>query len=556
MRSEGEISRSDFLKGLVIGVASMGTAISMGSDHDLQQPPAQPQAIALTKEDLRAFAKVAGLTFTDEEIDRVLRDIQSDRAGYTAVREASNDYGLLPANVYRVPGVDDLGPATVNVKPAQVKLRRPDRDEDVAFLTVNELSHLIRTRQITSTELAKIYLARLKQYGNRLLCVVTLTEDLALGQAARADAEIAAGKYRGSLHGIPYGIKDLFAVKGYPTQWGTEAFRGQVVDEDCAVFEKLTMAGAVCLAKLSLGALAMNDNWFGGRTLNPWNPKEGSSGSSAGSASAMAAGLIAFGIGTETSGSIVSPSLRCRVTGFRPTFGSISRFGAMCLSWSMDKVGPICRTAEDGALVLAALLGRDERDLSSVDRPFVYRSPRDLKGIKIGVLGNAATSEYAKMLESLGAIMGEFKLPRVPAGLDNIISVEAATMFDHITRDGRLNLVKENQWPQIFRAARFIPAVEYAQAERVRMKLFRDYEAAFSPFDLVLAAGSAGPMIYNSNLTGHPQIHVPFKPDDKGGYVSFSLLAKPFEEHKLIGAAHLVQMKTGFYRLRPDLSKL
>jgi Asp-tRNA(Asn)/Glu-tRNA(Gln) amidotransferase A subunit family amidase len=377
-----------------------------------------------------------------------------------------------------------------------------------------------------------------------------------LRQAAQADAEIMAGKYRGLLHGIPYGIKDLFAVKGYPTQWGTAAFRGQTVDENCAVFEKLTSAGAVCLAKLSLGALAMNDNWFGGRTLNPWNPKEGSSGSSAGSASAMAAGLIAFGIGTETSGSIVSPSLRCRVTGFRPTFGSVSRFGAMCLAWTMDKVGPICRTAEDAAIVLSALLGRDGRDLSSVDRPFKYRSPRDLKGIKIGVLGNAITSDYAKMLESFGAILGEFKLPRVPNGLDNIISVEGATMFDQITRDGKLNQVTENQWPQFFRSARFIPAVEYAQAERVRMKLFRDYEAAFSPFDLVLASGSAGPMIYNSNLTGHPQIHVPFKPDDKGGYTSFSLLAKPFEEHKLIGAAHLVQMKSGFYRIRPDLSKL
>lgn len=431
-------------------------------------------------------------------------------------------------------------------------IKRPLSDEDIAFLTVNELGHLIRTKQISSTELTKIYLERLKRYGNRLLCVVTLTEELALRQAKAADEEIAKGKYRGPLHGIPYGIKDLFAVKGYPTQWGTEAFKGQVIDENCAVFEKLEMAGAVCLAKLSLGALAMNDNWFGGWTQNPWNSKEGSSGSSAGSAAAMAAGLAAFAIGTETSGSIVSPSQRCRVTGLRPTFGSVSRFGAMCLSWSMDKVGPICRTAEDAALVLEALLGRDERDMSSIDRPFQYSTPKDLKGVRIGVLGSQDT-EYAKMLTSLGATLGEFKLPTAPAGLDAIISVESAAMFDAITRDGKLNLVKENQWPQFFRAARFIPAVEYAQAERARTKLFRDYEAAFSPFDLVLAAGTAGPMIYNTNLTGHPQIHVPFKPDDKGGYVSFSLFAKPFQEAKMIGAAHLVQMKTGFYRLRPNL---
>jgi Asp-tRNA(Asn)/Glu-tRNA(Gln) amidotransferase A subunit family amidase len=549
MRDDSILSRSDFLKTMVLGV------VAAGSGSVVANPTPQAQD-AISVEDLRAFAKIAGITLTDAELEQARRDIATDRAGFTAIRKVSDDYGLVPPNVYRIPGeVDELGPFKVDVKTAAVKLKRPPNDEDVAFLTVNELGHLIKTRQITSTDLTKIYLDRLKRYGNRLLCVVTLTEQLALKQAKQADEEIAAGRYRGPLHGIPYGIKDLFAVKGYPTQWGTEAFRGQVIDENCAVFEKLEMAGAVCLAKLSLGALAMNDNWFGGRTQNPWNPKEGSSGSSAGSASAMAAGLVAFAIGTETSGSIMSPSQRCRITGLRPSFGSISRFGAMCLAWSMDKVGPMCRTAEDAALVLSALVGRDERDFSSIDRPFIYRSPKDLKGIKVGVLGRQDT-EYAQMLTSLGANLGTFKLPTAPAGLDAITSVEGATMFDTITRDGKLNLVKENQWPQFFRSARFIPAVEYAQAERARTKLYRDYEAAFSEFDLVLAAGSGGPMIYNTNLTGHPQIHVPFKPDDKGGYVSFSLFGKPFQEAKMIGAAHLVQMKTGFYRLRPDLSKV
>lgn len=512
-----------------------------------------PQPDEITLQDLKSFAKIAGITLTDAELEQVRRDVANDRAGFAAIRAVTDDYSLVPPNVYRIPGyVDALGKPTVSVRPAKVQPKRPADDEDIAFLTVNELGHLIRTRQITSTELTKIYLSRLKQYGNRLLCVVTLTEELALRQAKLADEEIAQGKYRGPLHGIPYGIKDLFAIKGYPTQWGTEAFKGQVVDENCAVFEKLEQAGAVCLAKLSLGALAMNDNWFGGRTANPWNQREGSSGSSAGSASAMAAGLCAFTIGTETSGSIMSPSMRCRVTGLRPTFGSVSRYGAMCLSWSMDKVGPICRTAEDAALVLAALLGRDERDFSSIDRLFQYASPKDLKGVRIGVLGNQDT-EYAQMLASFGATLEEFKLPPAPAGLDAIISVESATMFDAITRDGKLNLVKENQWPQFFRAARFVPAVEYAQAERARTKLFQAYEAAFAPFDLVLAASSAGPMIYHSNLTGHPQIHVPFKPDGRGGYTSFSLFAKPFQEAKMIGAAHLVQMKTEFYRLRPEL---
>ncbi|MBC8066145.1 MAG: amidase [Chlorobia bacterium] len=545
------MSRSDFLRSLVFGAVAAGSGVSIAGPSQVPGPQ-----LDLTLDELRAFAKISGLTFTDAELEQARRDIATDRAGFTAIRQATNDYGLVPPNVYRIPGeVDELGPFKVDVKPATVRPKRPATDEDIAFMTVNELGHLLRTKQISSLGLARIYLDRLKKYGNRLLCLVTLTEELALRQAAEADREIAAGKYRGPLHGIPYGIKDLFAVKGYPTQWGTEAFRGQVIDENCAVFEKLSIAGAVCVAKLSLGALAMNDVWFGGRTVNPWNAKEGSSGSSAGSASATAAGLVPFAIGTETSGSIVSPSLRCRVTGLRPTFGSISRFGAMCLSWSMDKVGPICRTAEDAALVMASLLGRDERDLSSIDRPFQYRSPKDLKGIKIGILGRQ-DAEYALMLASLGATLGEFKLPRAPQGLDAIISVESATMFDAITRNGKLNLVKENGWPQSFRSARFIPAVEYAQAERARTKLFRDYEAAFAEFDLVVGAGTVGPMIYNTNLTGHPQIHVPFKPDDKGGYTSFSLFAKPFQEAKMIAAAHVVQMKTEFYRLRPDLSKI
>jgi Asp-tRNA(Asn)/Glu-tRNA(Gln) amidotransferase A subunit family amidase len=545
------LSRSEFLKMSVLGVMSASAAPAA-----LAQVQTKPDPNAITIEDLRSFAKISGLAFTQPELEQVLKDIRTDRAGYEALRAATDDYFLTPPTVYRIPGVvDELRSTKVDVRASKVSPARPQRDEDLAFLTVNELGQLIKSKKLTSTELTKIYLARLKEYGPKLLCVVTLTEDLALRQAKAADEEIASGKYRGPLHGIPYGIKDLFAVKGYPTQWGSEAFRGQVIDDNCAVFEKLEQAGAVCLAKLSLGALAMNDNWFGGRTKNPWNPAEGSSGSSAGSASAMAAGLIAFGIGTETSGSIVSPSQRCRVTGLRPTFGSVSRFGAMCLSWTMDKAGAICRTAEDAALVLAALVGRDERDLSSIDRPLEYRPRKDLKGWKIGVLGSRET-EHAKMLASLGAELGEFKLPPTINGLDNIISVESAAMFDGITRNGRLNLVKENTWPQSFRAARFVPAVEYAQAERARLILFRSYEAAFSEFDLVMGNGVAGPMIYNTNLTGHPQIHIPFKPDDKGGYTSFSLFAKPFEEAKMVAAAHLVQMKTEFYRLRPDLSKL
>jgi len=295
----------------------------------------------------------------------------------------------------------------------------------------------------------------------------------------------------------------------------------------------------------------MNDRWYGGMTKNPWNLSQGSSGSSAGSASAVAAGLVPFAIGTETSGSIVSPCHQCRVTGLRPTFGSVSRYGAMALSWSMDKVGPICRTAEDTALVLAALLGEDPRDAFTVKRGFQYRSPRDLKGIKIGVLGQP-TGDYVDYLKVLGAEFGEFKAPNSPAALGNIIGVEAATMFDSITRDGRLSQVVENQWPQIFRGARFVTAVEYVQAERARTKLIRDTMEAFGSFDMVLAADRALPLIYSMNLVGLPQILVPFGANDRGEGVSFSLVGQPFREDQLIGAAHLVQHRTKHPLLRPE----
>lgn len=545
MAFDSHFSRADLLRSALAGVlAGAIPASAMGQVSD-----------ALTIEDLRGFAKVAGLKFTDAELLQALKDLADDRIGYEGVRALTAANGLTPSTVFRVWNADEPRPAAIDVKASPTNPDRPKRDEDVAFMTVVELGALIRAKKLSSLELTKIYLDRLKVYGPKLLCLVTLTEELALKQAAQADAEIAGGNYRGPLHGIPYGLKDLFAVKGYPTQWGTAAFKDQTIDEDCAVFDKLTAAGAVCVAKLSLGALAMNDNWFGGRTKNPWNPKEGSSGSSAGSACATAAGLVAFAIGTETSGSIVSPSSRCRVTGFRPTFGSISRYGAMCLAWSMDKIGPICRTAEDAALVFAAILGRDPRDAASVARGFRYRPRRDLKGLTVGLIGKE-DQPFAKMLAKLGAELKPFKIPASPPGLGAIIGVEGAAMFDEITRNGRLNLVTENGWPAIFRAGRFIPAVEYAQAERARTLLVRAYREAFEPFDMVAAPGTNGAMIYSGNLVGTPQIFSPFDVDAAGAFSGFSLLGKPFSEGDLAAAAFAVQRQTGFYLKRPDLSSL
>lgn len=544
--SELLIDRADLLKSMIFGALSLNCGVAVG-----QETPA-PQT--LTVDDLRGFAKVCGLKFTDEELTRLLPRIRNTPNELPRVRKAAEDYDLVPTTTFRVPGWDTQGAEKPKVNVSRVNVKRPSNDEDLAFMPVTELAHLIRTKQVTSTELTQLYLDRLKLWGPKLVCVAWLTEESALREARKADDEIKRGKYRGGLHGIPYGIKDLFATKDYPTQWGTAAFKGQQIDKDAAVVERLREAGAILVAKLSLGALAMNDNWYEGRTKNPWNPTEGSSGSSAGSASAVSAGLVPFAIGTETSGSIMSPSQRCRVTGLRPTFGSVSRYGAMCLSWTMDKVGPICRTAEDAALVLGALIGRDARDESTVSRSFEYRPVSNLKGWKIGVVGNQ-TQGPTEMLKSLGAEMSEVKVPATPPGVSNILAVESASMFDRLLQEGRLDLVKENEWGDYWRVARFVPAVEYAHAERLRTRLIAHYVEAFASYDAVLAPSSAAQMIYPTNLTGHPQIHVPLRAEGTG-YRSFSLFGNYFQESKLIAIANLIQQSTKFFRLRPDLSKL
>jgi Asp-tRNA(Asn)/Glu-tRNA(Gln) amidotransferase A subunit family amidase len=539
------LTRSDFLRAMVGSAAVAALPAGLRAE--------KMPLDAVTVGDLKSFAKIAGLTFSETEYAEIIKSIKEQQDGYQSLRKQNLQNSQVPVEAYRVSGSDGFKNQTIKVTPARVKLKRPKSDEDIAFLTVVELSHLIQTRQISSLELTTLYLKRLKEFGPKLLCVVTLCEETALAEAKQADQELLAGKSRGPLHGIPYGIKDLFAKKGYPTQWGTAAYKGQVIEEDAAVVTKLREAGAILVAKLSLGALAMNDVWFGGKTLNPWNPKEGSSGSSAGSASAMAAGLVAFTIGTETSGSIVSPSQRCRVTGFRPTFGSVSRYGAMCLAYSMDKVGPICRTAEDAALVFAALLGQDSRDVGSIARPFIYSSPKNLKGMRVGILGSPP-AEALDILKAAGAELSPFKAPETMDGLDLVIAVEASAMFDSLTRSERLALVTENGWPEFFQAGRFIPAVEYVQAQRARTILIERWKKAFAEFDVVISSGIAAPMIYDGNLTGYPQLFVPLRPTTTG-YSSVSLLAKPWDEAKQISAAHVLQAKTQFHRLRPDLSR-
>jgi Asp-tRNA(Asn)/Glu-tRNA(Gln) amidotransferase A subunit family amidase len=444
------------------------------------------------------------------------------------------------------------------------KVKRPSNLEDVAFWSVRDLAELVRSKQVTSTELTQMYIARLKRYDPKLLCVVTLTEDRALAAAKKADEEIAKGKYRGILHGIPYGAKDLLAVDGAKTTWGSVPYKEQVIHDTATVIKRLDDAGAVLIAKLTLGELAWGDVWFGGMTRNPWNLEQGSSGSSAGSASATSAGCVAFAIGTETWGSIVSPSTRCGVTGLRPTFGRVSRAGAMALSWSMDKIGPICRTVEDCGVVLDVIDGSDGIDPAVIDAPIVYSPQTKVADIKIGYVKALFEEDYPNKandaaaldkLRSLGATLVPIELPSVPgSALPCILTAESAAAFDDLTRSNRDDqLVRQirNAWPNTFRAARFVPAVEYIQANRARTILIHEMEKL--PVDVYITPAFGGDNLLYTNLTGHPCIVLPDGFDDKGAPTSITFMARPFEEGKLMTVARAYQDATDFHLKHPAM---
>jgi Asp-tRNA(Asn)/Glu-tRNA(Gln) amidotransferase A subunit family amidase len=355
---------------------------------------------------------------------------------------------------------------------------------------------------------------------------------------------------RGPLHGIPYGLKDLFATRRYPTTWGAQAYRYQQFDYDAAVVEKLEQAGAVLLGKTVLGALAWGDRWYGGRTNNPWDDG-GSSGSSAGSASATAAALCSFSIGTETSGSIVSPSHRCRVVGLRPTFGRVSRYGAMPLSWTLDKVGPITRHVDDAALVLNAIRGADDRDPGTAHQPYGYQTNKDLNDLTIGLLGDSP--ELKERLESLGANVQTAALPSGPEFLENVLTVESAAAFDEATRTGKIDRVHANPWNNVFRAARFVTGVDVIQMDRARRVFMQQWHQAMEPFDLLAVAGNGGQYIYPGNLCGLPQILIPNGENEEGTEQSISLIGKPWSENVLLAAAGAIQRHTRHYLKRPSL---
>ncbi|MFN7946858.1 MAG: amidase [Blastocatellia bacterium] len=528
------VSRRSFVKLLPAAGAAVIATPHAEAGASVQQPQQQPPQ-RVTKEALHAAETLIGIELTDAQEAMALPGVNRNLASYEALRKIDVPLDTEPATAFHpaLPGKKFNAKAT-KLKLSKVELPKYSSVEDLAFAPVTQLAELIRTRKVTSLELTKMYLERLKKYGPKLLCVVTLTEDLALRQAAEADSEIRRGKYRGPLHGVPCGVKDLFATKGIKTTWGAEPYREQMIDYDATVIERLRAAGAVLLAKLSMGALAQGGRWFAGMTRNPWQPEEtqvGSSGSSAGSASATSAGLVGFSLGTETLGSIVSPSSRCGVTGLRPTYGRVSRYGAMGLSWTMDKIGPICRSVEDCAIVLDAIYGPDGHDITVGDVPFVWNAEAPLAQMRIGYIkaefeggnqfGNQNNAEerkkmYQDALEALkqaGAKLEPMELPAFNAqSLRIILNAEAAAAFDDITRDGRVNQLSgqsPNDWPNSFRTARFIPAVEYIRAQRARTLLMREMDRLMAKWDVFVtpAPGSASLLI--TNLTGHPAVVVP-----------------------------------------------
>ena len=483
-----------------------------------EKPPAVPPA-RVTKEMLHGALQLIGLDFTEEQETMMLPGVNQALSGYEALRKIDVPLDTEPATRF-YPTKPAAKPAKFS--PAPGKPMSFGSVEDLAFEPVTTLAALIKTGKVSSTDLTRMYLERLKKYSPKLLCVITLTEDLALEQAAHADEEIMHGHYRGPLHGIPWGAKDLYSTKGIPTTWGAEPFQDQVFTYNATVVDRLEQAGAVLLAKLSMGALAQGGLWFGGMTKNPWNTERSSSGSSAGSASSTSAGLVGFSLGTETLGSIISPSTTCGVAGLRPTYGRVSRYGAMGLSWTMDKPGPICRTVEDCALVLEAIHGPDGKDLAVVDAPFDWQPQLALTGLRIGYLEadfertpkdrKPIYDQALADLRSAGATLQPVNLPDFQAQpLRIILEAEAATAFDDLTRSGGVNQLKgqgPGDWPNSFRTARLIPAVEYIRAQRARTLLMRRMDDFMKDWDVLVSPPFSG-LLLVTNLTGHPQIVVP-----------------------------------------------
>jgi Asp-tRNA(Asn)/Glu-tRNA(Gln) amidotransferase A subunit family amidase len=528
------------------------------------------EASKINSENIKSAETLIDLEFTPSERDSMQDALQEQLTNYKNIHKFELNNNVTPAVLFNPIPVGFTAPVK------EEKLAVSDYSgtklsadkEELAYYSIGQLAELIKTKQITSVELTKFYIERLKKYGPVLQSVITITEELALKQAAQADKEIAAGSYKGLLHGIPFGVKDLLAVKGYKTTWGSVPYKDQVIDEDATVVKKLTDAGGVLAAKLTMGELAWGDVWFGGMTRNPWDTSQGSSGSSAGSASSVSAGLLPYAIGTETWGSIVSPSTVCGVTGLRPTYGRVSRTGAMTLSWSMDKIGAICRNAEDCAIVFKYLHGPDGIDQTLYDFPFNYESQIDFKKLKIGYLKKDFDKQYGfkkndslfiETLKKLGAELVPIELPAMPINdLAIILNAEAGAAFDELTRSGKDDMLVrqiKNAWPNVFRTSRFIPAVEYINANRIRTLLIQEMYNTFKTIDFYIAPSWEGDNLLLTNLTGHPCVVIPTGLSVKGTPTSITLIGNLFDEGKIIAAAHAFQQVTDFHLTRPESFK-
>ncbi len=539
----------------------------------------------LTVAHLQAAAALSGLEFTADEYATMLGGVQQNRNRYTKLREQVIENDLAPPFYFSplVPGMK-VNRTRAPIRFTQTLLvKRPADLEVLAFWPVMKLAQLLKTKQVTSLELTQMYLDRLHRYNARLNCVVSFCDELAIKQAKQADAEIAAGKYKGVLHGMPWGCKDIIAVKGYKTTWGSGAYQDQVINEDASIVTLLNEAGAVLLAKLTTGELAGGDQWFGGRTNNPWNIDEGASGSSAGPACAAAAGLVPFAIGTETGGSILSPSARCGATGLRPTFGRVSRHGAMALSWTQDRLGPICRYVEDCAAVMSVIAKPDGLDLSVSELPFNWDAQRNVKTLRIGYLEDAFADtdrqpewirndqRTLEHLRAKGFKLIPIRVPEFPYDLLSI-SVEAAVFFDDLLRSGRHKLLTAKTKADRYRVSRFVPAVEYLQSQRLRSRMMQMLAAATESVDVYLAPSANGNprnadgtnnnTVMNktqlhsqmANLACYPGLALPNGFTAQGTPTSINFMARPFGEAELMRVAKAYQDSTDFNLKRPVLT--
>jgi len=601
------LARRRFLAAIPAAVAG-----SLAAPALARQQQAPPRIDPAT---LDCAEKVFGVDFTAAEEEQAAQGVNRNLSSYEQLRELEIPLDTEPAITFHpyLPGQKPKGAATPGAK-IKVTLRPPaarsSSIEDLAFLPITALAPLLQRRDVSATDLTKMYLGRLKKYGPKLNCVVTLTEDLALAQAAQADQEIRSGKYKGPLHGIPWGAKDLFATKGIPATWGAAPFQNQVFDYDATIVERLREAGAVLVAKLSMGALAQGDNWFRGQTKNPWNLERGSSGSSAGPGSATAGGLVVFGIGTETRGSIISPSAENGVTGLRPTYGRISRYGAMALSWTMDKIGPMCRSVEDCALVFNAIYGPDGRDETTADAPFVWNPDIPLSRLRIAYVKNefdpppgsgrggrgaeppaaagagagappaaggtgrgraGLTPEeqqrlrearlkvfndvldvYRKAGATLQAVDIPEKITNIASMIAFVLTTEGAAAFDDLTRSKDINDPSLNTWPNAFRTHRFVPAVEYIRAQRARTLLIREMDKFMSQYDAFLSpTGSA--TLGVTNLTGHPAVAL------KAGFidnrpVELMVTGRLYDEATMLRVALAYERGTDWHLKNPTLA--